>query len=394
MDLEFESFSKHRRVTDFFNSVQSCNLCSRLCNRTKVLSEYNGNLNSKVMFVAEAPGRLGADLTGIPLYGDKTGENFEILLSNISWTRRDVFLTNAVLCNPQTEDGKNSTPTPEEIRNCNHYLRMTIDLVNPDVVVSLGKVALDALNLIEPHNCVLRESVARPIKWNGRLLFPLYHPGPRALIHRSIIKQRGDYMILDKLVDPLKGLKRPSSNKKGNQNFKHNNPLYQMVFNIVDQLGEVSFFKLTKLLYLIDLQALQSFGESISGEIYLRQQEGPWLPSLKSCVQLLEADRQVQTTFNKNHVIVQRGKNSSLKSSALSESQKKLIASVLSKYAHMDNAGIKIVAYRTSPMKYVLYQEKQGRDMRKIPILYKNKTVIDIDSHRNEEPSLFKDSNG
>jgi DNA polymerase len=74
-----------------------------MCNRRKVLSANNGNLNSKVVFIAEAPGRLGAECTGIPLYGDKTGENFEMLLGNIGWKREDVFITNSILCNPQDE---------------------------------------------------------------------------------------------------------------------------------------------------------------------------------------------------------------------------------------------------------------------------------------------------
>ena len=46
--------------------------------RRKVFSEANGNIDSKALFIAEAPGRLGADKTGIPLYGDRTGDNFEL----------------------------------------------------------------------------------------------------------------------------------------------------------------------------------------------------------------------------------------------------------------------------------------------------------------------------
>jgi uracil-DNA glycosylase family 4 len=134
-------------------------------------------VESKVLFVAEAPGRLGADRTGVPLFGDRTGDNFEALLGNIGWRREQVFITNAVLCNPKQDDGNNDTPTAEEIAKCSAYLEMVITLVNPDVIVTLGVTALDALNLLSPHGIELREGVAQLVPWRGTRLFPLYHPG-------------------------------------------------------------------------------------------------------------------------------------------------------------------------------------------------------------------------
>jgi len=129
MQVRFESFAKRRRYEDLVASVRHCNLCSRLCGRTRVLSEANGNLDSTVLFVAEAPGRHGADRTGVPLCGDKTGDNFEILLGNIGWQRDQVFTTNALLCNPRQENGNNRTPTTKEIENCSAYLEMVISLI-------------------------------------------------------------------------------------------------------------------------------------------------------------------------------------------------------------------------------------------------------------------------
>ena len=145
--------------------------------------------------MAEAPGRLGADRTGIPLYGDRTGDNFEALLGNVGWRREEVFITNAVLCNPKKENGNNGTPTREEISNCSAYLEMTITLIAPDVIVTLGATALTALSMLSPHGIELREGVAQVVPWRGTRFFPLYHPGPRATIHRSLTKQRSDFML-------------------------------------------------------------------------------------------------------------------------------------------------------------------------------------------------------
>jgi len=81
---KYQTFGREARFSDLCEAVKHCNLCDRLQGRTKVLSKANGNFLSKVLFIAEAPGRLGADRTGIPLFGDKTGDKFEMLIGNIS----------------------------------------------------------------------------------------------------------------------------------------------------------------------------------------------------------------------------------------------------------------------------------------------------------------------
>jgi len=174
------------RFASLAQCVRDCSLCPRMRGRTKVLSSENGAIDSKVLFVGEAPGRLGADRTAIPLHGDKAGANFEAFLANIGWPRDRVFITNAVLCNPRDHDGNNSRPSPDELFNCAPFLRMTIDVVDPDVIAPLGTVALKALGMLSPHPYALKDAVGRLLPWAGRHLVPLYHPGQRAAIHRSL----------------------------------------------------------------------------------------------------------------------------------------------------------------------------------------------------------------
>ena len=92
------------------------------------------------MIVGEAPGRLGADASQLPFHGDKSGHNFEALLEFSGLNRSDVFITNAVLCNPKSGDGNNATPTKCEIVNCASNLQKQISLLNPMIVVTLGAV--------------------------------------------------------------------------------------------------------------------------------------------------------------------------------------------------------------------------------------------------------------
>jgi DNA polymerase len=153
-----------------------------------------------MLFVAEAPGRLGAELTGVPLSGDQTGRTFDALLAGAGIDRARVFVTNAVLCNPRRPDGRNDRPRSSELVNCSDHLRSVIDLLDPMWVVSLGRVALDALGLIERHELMLTRDVGAVKDWYGRRLVPLYHPGPRALIHRRLSQQRKDYAALAMLM--------------------------------------------------------------------------------------------------------------------------------------------------------------------------------------------------
>lgn len=179
----------------------ACVICERMRERQAVLSHLNGSLNPRVMFIAEAPGRNGADRTRIPFHGDTSGKNFEELLASIKLTRDDIFITNSVLCSPRKPSGANDKPTRAEIRNCSGFLRRQIEMINPPVIATLGAVALDALKLIDPHDYQLREHAAKILRWNGRLLVPLYHPSPQVIITvRTLDQQRRDFRVLLKAI--------------------------------------------------------------------------------------------------------------------------------------------------------------------------------------------------
>lgn len=178
------------------SDAQNCLLCPRMTESRRVLSDLNGNWGAKALFVAEAPGRLGAQLTGIPLSQDRTGQRFEELLNAIGWSRSCVFVTNAVLCNPRDKNGNNDKPLASEIGNCSGFLRRTIDLVNPILLVALGSVALEALKNIQPHSCTVKQFCGTAVPWYQRYLGVLYHPSPRTQTQRSWQEQLADAQSL------------------------------------------------------------------------------------------------------------------------------------------------------------------------------------------------------
>ncbi|MFN2493988.1 MAG: uracil-DNA glycosylase [Pyrinomonadaceae bacterium] len=167
-----------------------------------MLSKLNGSLSARVMFIGEAPGRKGADQTRVPFSGDQSGKNFERFLASIRLSRRRLFITSAAICNPRSDSGANRKPTKTEVRNCSAFLRRTVRIVDPAVVVTLGSVALEALKSIEPHNLTLKESAATIRPWNGRLLVPIYHPSPQVLAsHRREAEQLSDYKSVARAIE-------------------------------------------------------------------------------------------------------------------------------------------------------------------------------------------------
>ena len=171
-----------------------CRRCAAMCDRRAVLSERNGRVEARVMFIGEAPGRQGGDRTRVPFSGDQSGRNFQRYIDSIKLARAEIFITNTVLCNPRGATGANRKPTTAEIKNCSEYLRRQIELIDPRVVVTLGSVALAALRTVEYHRLTLKEDAGHMYEWNGRLLVPLYHPSPQVLAsHRREAEQLNDY---------------------------------------------------------------------------------------------------------------------------------------------------------------------------------------------------------
>ena len=186
------------------DTVQRCRRCAAMEGRRRVLTPLNGDPAAPCLVVAEAPGRLGAERTGIPLLADQTGRTFRRLCAEAGVPTGQLFITNAVVCNPQDAAGHNRRPAREELASCLPHLAATIAVIQPALVVSLGRVALDALGRICPHSCTLSASVGQATSWNGRLLLPLYHPGPQAMLHRPYAAQLDDYRRLAVLLHDLR----------------------------------------------------------------------------------------------------------------------------------------------------------------------------------------------
>jgi uracil-DNA glycosylase family 4 len=192
------------RFTELISEAAQCTRCPAMCERSAVLSDLNGELTARVLFIGEAPGRKGADRTRIPFSGDQSGKNFDRFLSAADLTREQIFITSAALCNPRTESGANRRPTITELKNCSPFLIRVIKILDPRVIVTLGSVALEALKRIHYHELTLKQDAAKIHEWDGRMLVPIYHPSPQVLAsHRREEEQLRDYAVVKQAVQQV-----------------------------------------------------------------------------------------------------------------------------------------------------------------------------------------------
>jgi len=117
---------------------RSCVRCPDLVKSRKRVTFGYGNIYTNVMFVGEAPGYNGCDVTGIPFTRDPSGELFQQMLHEVGWTKESVYVTNIVKCCPPG----NRTPTEKEVNNCSIYLEYEIARIYPTYIVLVGKPAL------------------------------------------------------------------------------------------------------------------------------------------------------------------------------------------------------------------------------------------------------------
>ena len=196
--------SRTKLFLELAAEAAACTRCPAMCGRRAVLSDLNGSPDASIMFIGEAPGRKGADRTRVPFSGDQSGANLDRFLSSIKLTRKEIFITSAALCNPLSDSGANRKPTQKELANCSSFLQRTIDLVNPQVIVTLGSVALEALKRIQCHELNLRTSASQIHWWNNRVLVPIYHPSPQVLAsHRREAEQLKDYQVVAQAIHQL-----------------------------------------------------------------------------------------------------------------------------------------------------------------------------------------------
>ena len=143
-----------------------CENCKLSKTRTQVVYGV-GNPNADLMFIGEAPGR-DEDLQGEPFVG-RAGQLLTDIIKAMKLTRDDVYIANVVKCRPP----ENRNPEPDELDACRPYIRRQVEIIQPKVIVTLGRFALQSL-LEKSYG--ITSVRGQWLEYNGVKVMPTYHP--------------------------------------------------------------------------------------------------------------------------------------------------------------------------------------------------------------------------
>ena len=174
-------------------AMGDCRRCKLWPGRTHLVFGV-GNPRARLMFIGEGPGR-DEDLQGEPFVGRAGQLLTDIITKGMGLERCDVYIANVVKCRPP----ENRNPEPDEVSSCEPFLRKQIDLVRPEIIVALGKFAVQAL--LQTKTPITR---LRGIwhTYHGIKLMPTFHP---AYLLRNPADKRLVWDDIKKVIQAMRG---------------------------------------------------------------------------------------------------------------------------------------------------------------------------------------------
>lgn len=161
---------RYGSLEDISARVIECRQCPLHAQRTRAVPGA-GNPDADWMFIGEAPGRE-EDIRGLPFVG-RAGQLLDSMILALGLSRDQVYIANTIKCRPPN----NRDPNPEEVHKCEPYLKAQIDLIQPRVIVALGRISAHLL-LKTPDSVPMRE-LRGQVHQHGLTGTPLvvtYHP--------------------------------------------------------------------------------------------------------------------------------------------------------------------------------------------------------------------------
>jgi uracil-DNA glycosylase family 4 len=178
-------------LEDIRREALTCRRCALCSGRRNVVFGV-GNPRARLMFVGEGPG-MEEDRQGEPFVG-AAGKRLTRWINRIGFAREEVYIANVVKCRPPD----NRTPLPEEAAACLPYLRRQIRAIRPEVICTLGGVAL---NFLLGNNDRITRARGRWRDLDGIPVLPTYHP---AYILRNATREHEVLADFDLLAERLR----------------------------------------------------------------------------------------------------------------------------------------------------------------------------------------------
>jgi DNA polymerase len=197
--MSTEGFSlKNRKIAELNAEILKKGFCCSLGETRINLVPGEGNADSKIIFIGEGPGRK-EDEAGRPFIGT-AGKLLSEILAEIGIKREEVFIANVVKCRPPG----NRDPKPEEVKACWPWLMRQIQIINPQLIIPLGRHAMERFLPDMKISAVRGKVLRRKLPEVGtRVFMPTYHPAA-ALYHREWLKfLQEDFAKIPKILKKL-----------------------------------------------------------------------------------------------------------------------------------------------------------------------------------------------
>lgn len=188
---------KKQQLDELNSKMSSCSNCALRCGASRVVPG-DGSAEAKIMLIGEAPGKKEDEL-GVPFVG-ASGKFLDEMLSSINLTRQDIYIANVAKCRPP----ENRDPLPEEIAACWPWLEKQIGIIDPLLIVTLGRHSLNRFypeaKISEIHGRAFRRELPRIGK---RVFYALYHPA--AALYNGSMRQTllADFQKIPALLNRL-----------------------------------------------------------------------------------------------------------------------------------------------------------------------------------------------
>ena len=153
-------------MDDFAAELVACALC-RLSKGRKQVVFGTGNPNADLMFIGEAPG-ADEDAQGKPFVG-RAGQLLTDIIKAMKLSRDDVYIANVIKCRPPD----NRPPEPDELDACRPFIERQIEMIQPKVIVTLGRFALQSLT---GRATSITRDRGNWQEYKGIKLMPTFHP--------------------------------------------------------------------------------------------------------------------------------------------------------------------------------------------------------------------------
>jgi DNA polymerase len=174
-------------MTALREEILACRQCGLAAGRTQAVPG-EGRTSTPLMFVGEGPGR-DEDRQGRPFVG-RAGQLLTKIIAAMTFDRGDVYIANIVKCRPPD----NRVPQRAEVESCTPYLLRQIALINPRVIVTLGKTATQFFLPDATGN--MTSIRGRFYEWKGVQIMPTFHPS-------YLIRNEGDKVIRKMVWDDM-----------------------------------------------------------------------------------------------------------------------------------------------------------------------------------------------